>query len=669
MTDLTNRKDFYMSGLDGLRALAVFAVIAYHLGLPFVPGGFLGVTLFFVLSGYLITDLLLSEWTFNKKINFKDFFVRRAKRLLPGMLFLLICISAYITAFRPDLLANLKSAILPATFFFSNWWYIFQDVPYFATFAAPSLLNHFWSLAVEAQFYVIWPLLLLFGQRFFKKKWLNLTLIVITAVLSAVLMAILYKPGFDPSRIYYGTDTRVFSLLLGAGLALVYPSIKIAQSVPKKKTSVILDLVGFSTLLLILFMTYFITQYDDFLYLGGMFLFSVASVLLIAAVANPYTIISKVLSFRPLRFIGKISYGVYLWQFPVIVITNSMVHLSEVNIALSIFQVAVTILFATVSYYLVEKPLRKKNIIQSLKENSFRDFCKSCLRTRWWEKTTALLVMTLVLVSGFGFSNASAEPNTDSNDLSALPSQIVIIPSNNIDVSSAPPISSPTANDSAATVSPSSGQANPTQGSDSPASSQSPDESPSQDPGLNTSTTPDSSPSTTPAVITPSDLCITVIGDSIAIDIAPYLQTYYPKMHLDAEVGRQFYQAKNIITQLIQKNELASVVVIELGSNGTFSEAQMRSLIDLIGSDIKIVFINTQVPRSWCSTVNNTLSKVSAEYSNTTVADWYSVSVDMNDYFYNDGFHPNKTGSPIMAKVIADAITKIQPYKPYIPIP
>ena len=154
MTDTTIQKHIYMPGLDGLRALAVFAVIAYHLNLPFVPGGFLGVTLFFVLSGYLITDLLLSEWRQTGNINFKSFYIRRAKRLLPSVLVLLISLSAYVSVFRPEFLTNLKSDILPSMFFFSNWWYIFTDVPYFGSFATPSLLTHFWSLAVEASFYV-----------------------------------------------------------------------------------------------------------------------------------------------------------------------------------------------------------------------------------------------------------------------------------------------------------------------------------------------------------------------------------------------------------------------------------------------------------------------------------------------------------------------------------
>ncbi len=620
------QKNNYMPGLDGLRALAVFAVIAYHLNLPFVPGGFLGVTLFFVLSGYLITDLLLSEWQRSNKISLKGFFIRRGKRLLPSVLFLLLCIAAYISVFQPEFLTNFKSEVLPAMFFFSNWWNIFHGVPYFSTFETPSLLTHFWSLAVEVQFYLVWPVLIIFGQRFIKRKWLNFTLIAIGAAASAILMAVLYQPGFDPSRIYYGTDTRVFSLLLGACLAFAYPSINMAKFVQKKSVHIILDLAGLFALLSILFMTYYITQYDGFLYLGGMFLFSAACVVLVAAAASPATRIGKIFSNKPLQFIGKISYGVYLWQFPVIVLSNSLVQTTSVNLLLSVFQVTATILLATLSYYLIERPIRNSSIIASLRKKTFHDYCLSCLHAPWRVKTAALLVTALILITGIGLLKVQAAPDTGTDDPVASPSQAV----------SAEP-------------------------SPSPLSSPSPEAAPAPaSPSISPSDTPEASPSIVPEKIVPSDLNITIIGDSVTLDVAPYLQKYYPNMTVDAIVGRQFYQVDTVINDLLEKNQLASMVVIELGTNGSFSEAQMRAVIELLGSDRKIVFVNSQVPKPWCAAVNSTLAKVSAEYTNTVVADWYSSSVSKSDYFYKDGVHPNKTGSPVLAKVIADAIAKIQ---------
>jgi peptidoglycan/LPS O-acetylase OafA/YrhL len=671
MTDIKIEKN-YMPGLDGLRALAVFAVIAFHLNLPFLPGGFLGVTLFFVLSGYLITDLLLNEWTRRNTIDFKGFFVRRGKRLLPSVFFLLLCLTAYVTILQPALVSSLKSDILPAAFSFSNWWYIFQKIPYFQSFASPSLFNHFWSLAVEVQFYLVWPFMFYLLQRFINKKWLKIGITALIAILSAVLMAVLYEPGGDPSRIYYGTDTRIFSLLIGACLAFLLPSFKLAELTRRKSLRRIFDIIGLAALLAILFMTIYITQYDDFLYYGGMVVFSLVSVLLIGAAASPLTITGKVFGALPLRFIGKISYGVYLWHFPIIVITNSLFPSSSINVLLCVLQVASSILLATVSYYLIEMPIRRKKIIESLKKSSFKEFCATCVHSNWQIKTAALLVFALVLTSGLGLIKAQALPSTDTGDVSSISSPNPGLPPEH---TGEPP-----------SVSPSQGAAEPDI-SPSPDLTPSPDVSPSTD----SPPSPDVSPSDSPAVVSPdphetpgvspeppeestepeiipSGLCITVIGDSVGIDMEPYLKKYYPNMDIHAEVGRQFYQAKTIIKELLQKNKLSSTVVIELGSNGSFSDSQMRALIEQIGSHRKIVFINTQVPRSWCAGVNEALSRISAEYPNTIVADWYTASLDKSEYFYKDGFHPNSVGSPVLAKLVAEAIDEIHPYKPYMPI-
>ena len=682
MTDTQIQKHSYMPGLDGLRALAVFAVIGYHLGLPFTPGGFLGVTLFFVLSGYLITDILLSEWARGAGINLKSFFVRRAKRLVPASLFLLVCLAAYITAFRPDLLGNLKSAALSAVFFFSNWWYIFSGVPYFSYSVTPSLLNHFWSLAVEAQFYMIWPFLLIVLQRFVKKQWLKAGLVALGAVLSAVLMAVLYQPGADPSRVYYGTDTRVFSLLLGAALAFALPSRKIAALKPGKRARVILDILGLLALLSVLFATYYVTQYDDFLYYGGMFLFSAAALVLIVAAVNPSTLTARLFSVKPLRFIGDISYGIYLWQFPVIAITNSVYQSSSVNPLLVLGQVAATLLFATFSYYAVEKPIRRSNILAALK-NSVAS--KDLLR-HWSKKAAEAMVAALVLVAAVGIIVVRPVTIGLDQELLEQPSEIggeaaeVLVPSDAPIIAVQPSVT-PTV-----PASPDASPGNPTQNpdeasgdSDVPAdldSSASGDSETSSSSSVISSsgsvssgssgTAPagpeDSTPppeDTAPTEPVPSTQRVTLIGDSIGIDVTPYLKELYPKLNAEAKEGRQFYEAKTIIKQLIANDTLAPTVVFVLGSNGLIKESLLEELIELIGNDRKVVFVNTQVPRSWCEGVNKTLTEIVSGHANTVIADWYTASIGMDEYFYNDNVHPNPKGSKVMAQVIAGAITEV----------
>lgn len=217
----------YIPALDGLRALAVIAVVIYHMNATALQSGLLGVTIFFVLSGYLITGLLIREWSTTKKINLPQFWLRRVRRLFPAIVFVLLGTIVLTGVFAPDMLTKLRNDIVAALLFFTNWWYIFQDVSYFEAMGAPSPVTHFWSLAIEEQFYLIWPpLLLLLLSKRVKKRHIQLGLLV-TAIASAAAMAILYSPQADPSRVYYGTDTRAFSLLIGAFLAFEFPPARV----------------------------------------------------------------------------------------------------------------------------------------------------------------------------------------------------------------------------------------------------------------------------------------------------------------------------------------------------------------------------------------------------------------------------------------------------------
>lgn len=226
---VNTRKLPYIPGLDGLRAFAVFAVIFYHMGLFWSPGGLLGVTIFFVLSGYLITSLLLIEWDNTGTINLPQFWLRRVRRLFPAIALVILVIGILCIIFNHALFTKLREDMWAALCWVTNWYYILRDVSYFEALGAPSPLTHFWSLAIEEQFYLIWPVLMLLAHALGIKRshMRNTTLVLCLA--SALAMVIMYDPLTDPSRIYYGTDTRAFSLLMGAALAFVWPAIDIAQ--------------------------------------------------------------------------------------------------------------------------------------------------------------------------------------------------------------------------------------------------------------------------------------------------------------------------------------------------------------------------------------------------------------------------------------------------------
>src|SRR5436305_4518692 len=231
MPEPVKRNQRYMPGLDGLRAIAVLAVILFHLGFDWAPGGLLGVGIFFTLSGYLITDILLSQLSQRGKIDLLRFWAARARRLLPALFLMLAIVTAWVTIFGPAQPLQYREAVVSAVFYVNNWEQIFANVSYFARFAPEGPLNHLWSLSVEEQFYIFWPFLISLGVKLVHERPLasgvrpRLALLaIVVAVVSMIEMAILYHPSLDPSRIYYGTDTRAGGLLFGAALAMAWPS-------------------------------------------------------------------------------------------------------------------------------------------------------------------------------------------------------------------------------------------------------------------------------------------------------------------------------------------------------------------------------------------------------------------------------------------------------------
>ena len=356
----------YLPGLDGLRALAVMAVVAYHLGLGWVPGGMLGVGVFFTLSGYLITDLLLAQYHRTGRLDLTDFWRRRARRLLPAVLVMLTVVLAWVTALDRSQLPALRGVAISALGYVSNWWLIAQHSSYFARFGPPSPLGHLWSLAVEEQFYLIWPWLLWLGLRWVRRRPAQgpgqpdgLGLLakgtLVLAVASAIEMGLLYTPGYDPTRVYDGTDTRAFALLIGAALAFAWPSRRLTGHVAEGARR-ILDAAGAAGLAIILILILGTGEYSAFVYRGGMVLLSVATLLVVGAAASPASRVGQVLGARPLRWIGVRSYGIYLWHYPIIVLTTPAS--GHVSFERGTLQLTASILVAALSWKYIEEPVR-----------------------------------------------------------------------------------------------------------------------------------------------------------------------------------------------------------------------------------------------------------------------------------------------------------------------
>ncbi|USG65942.1 acyltransferase family protein [Brevibacillus ruminantium] len=714
----------YMAGLDGLRALAVLAVIAYHLHFDWIPGGLLGVGVFFVLSGYLITDLLIAEWKRNGRINLGDFWWRRARRLLPAMFVLMAVVVGWLAVFDPSRLAAMKAEMLSALFYVNNWWLIFHEVSYFESFGPPSPLGHFWSLAVEEQFYLLWPLVLLAGLLFIRQRGKLFGLTLAGAAVSALAMAFLYEPGADPSRVYYGTDTRAFGLLIGAALGMVWPSAKLSVHV-STKVRWMLNLVGGAGLLILLYMFWKINEFDDFLYQGGFVVLSLITAAVVAVIAHPAAMLGKIMGAKPLRWIGVRSYGIYLWHYPIIVLTSPDVNTNGVNLSLSLMQFAACLVLADLSWRFIEEPIRHGGLgrlWQRMKESKWKKG-----RVAWVTSTAVLLLVSLSFVGVTQFypiatattinvkgqdekstahssvpgqgqkapdrprpASAGGQSSSNEDQISKDPADRTGTQAGSTqaektgaakpssekeksDQTAAKPGSSPSqpksptenANHSGApkgTVSPSeTAGKNP---ADSANSGKEKGQKPNTDTGNETEPSsqekvtekkdkPDGHPSMT---VRGSGQGIVVIGDSVILDAKPYLEEMLPGIIIDGKIGRQLSQALDVVNHLREQGKLGHTVILELGSNGSFTKKQMDSLLAALGEDRQIILINTRVPRPWESVVNAALQERADSSARISLVNWYEASTGKDQYFVKDGVHLTIEGAKAYAEMLVKGI-------------
>ncbi|WP_206830271.1 acyltransferase family protein [Alicyclobacillus fructus] len=620
----------YMPGLDGLRALAVLAVIAYHVNWGGAPGGLLGVQVFFVLSGYLITDLLVSEWRNTGRIDFKQFWLRRARRLLPALVVMLAIVMIWVYLADRAQFSQFFHDAVASFFYVSNWWFIFHKVSYFQSFGRQTPLGHLWSLAVEEQFYLLWPLLLLFALSVLRRRGRVLAFTGVLALASAVWMGVLYQPGMDPTRVYDGTDTRAFGLLIGAMLAFIWPSSGFDRPLAPRRR-LLLDLVGLVSLLAILWMIWKTNEYEPFLYRGGLVILSIATAALVACLAHPSTWLGRAFGSQPWRWLGVRSYGIYLWHFPIIALTTPLIDANDFNPWRAAWQAGLAVAIAAVSWRVVEEPIRRLGK-QRKAERTARRAVERTRRVRSGRRRlvygTGLVAGVAILfcagmtaypvVASLGKVHAKATLAGGSGDKAALEG----------------------------TKGASSGGQTPKDTSAAP--------HPSSTPGTPHSVNVRTIANTKAKKA--SGVGVTAIGDSVMIDIEGDLEKLLPGIVCDGQVGRQMYQAPQVIQALKAKRELGRIVILELGTNGPFTKQQLVSVLQSLGPVQKIVLVNTRVPRPWQNAVNQTLAQVAATYPHVVLVNWYQASAGHPEYFWQDGVHLNPTGAMVYAKLVAQAV-------------
>ncbi len=625
----------YLPAVDGLRAVAVAAVLAYHLNLPWAPGGLVGVTVFFVISGFLITGILSAELAEKRTIDLKRFWVRRLRRLMPAVILVLVATALLAWFLNQGLLYKLKTDLLPSLLWVTNWWYIFRQESYFDAMVSPSPVLHFWSLSIEEQFYLIWPLVMLFlYKKGYRRRGMRKMCLAL-ACASALAMFVLYVPGADPSRIYYGTDTRAFSLLAGAYLALRWPvyvksPMPFSQFCPPKRQKKI-AYAGYASLAALVLMSCLVTGTDAFWYRGGLALASVASALLIACITLPDSKLGRVFASKPLVWLGTRSYGIYLWHYPLLLLMNPS-NAGDPSVPKIIVEIAVIVGVAELSYRFVENPLRHGVI-----GKTWQAYKAGELKGLELKRAAAATATCVALLLGAGVALAVAQnPNQGQGllteqDLAAGTSEGTIVVQDQAASSDETGDGSQDGDGTDAAA---------TDGTDATATDGSGDAAAAED--------------DTPVEVTGYEPLM--IGDSVSIGLTDEFHQAYTGGLIDACGSRQIAMGQTVYDYYRDRNEVGHTVILALGTNGSFTADELEAFIADIGEDRQIWLITNRVPSSWHRTTNQTMTQVAANHDNVSIIDWEAYSAGHDEWVSSDGIHLTWEGRTAYMQMIVDAI-------------
>ena len=605
-----SKKTKYLPSIDSLRAIAVIAVIIYHIDANYLPGGFLGVDLFFVLSGYLISSLIIKEYKSTGTVNLYNFYVRRARRLLPAVYFMITVVLIIITLFNGVLL---KKSYLDALFgyiYSSNWWYIFHKLDYFDSFGSQSPFKHLWSLAIEEQFYMFFPLIFLIFNRKSKsnngnsKLNKNFIYVVLSLILVSLIAHILLFDINNINRIYFGTDTRAFSLLVGVVGAILYPMDRLSERTTKKD-NMIYSIVSLVSILVLIGIMINTSEYNTWLYRGGFLLVAIIGLIIIISSGRQYTFMSKLLSFKPFVFIGKISYSLYLWHFPILVVTTPVSEIGNPNLFYVTLRIVLIFLVATGSYMFVETPIRKLGFVNYI-NLLFKRIMKFKNNTKKIIFASIALVAVVFTMGVFGKSVPYLSTAFVTEMSNNKESQFI---SNN--------------NDN-----------NTNNSSEHKSDNNNQEGNKSEDKKYNS---------------------LIVIGDSLTVDIGEKIKEKYPGAIIDGKISRQLTAATALADQYANYNNENTAVIFQLGTNGFFTESQVEELVKKFDK-ADIYFVNVKVPRTWEKTVNKELDALKERHSDITIIDWYSVANNNQNYFEPDKVHLNSEGVETMVSLIEKSL-------------
>lgn len=603
MEKVKKKKYRYIKGLDSFRALGVLGIILYHLIPQAVPGGFLGVPLFFLLSGYLLTDHLKVELQGKSEIKFFSYFFRRVKSLYPMLLLMFLFTIPYMFFLQKNLLEKAAGAVVSSLLLVNNWWQVLNGSSYFEKFTNQSPYTHLWFLGVLGQLYLFLPLIFILLQKLFKnkngKKFLTF---FVLSIVSAVLFGLFFSPE-NPNRSYYGTDTRAFSFFIGSAMAYFWPSYRLKEKINRNSRNVF-KVLGFLSLLGIIACFLLVTDHSSSVYYGGMYAFTLLSGLLLMIVVHPGAEFGKLFQGKVVTYLGSRSYGIYLMQYPVMVFYEQRLNVAKNPYIHALIEFILIIMVTELAHFLLKQLVKPKN--------------------KYFFLGGSAVTLVLLGISIYGLVNPPKVVNESQTELeSTLAKNKELIEQKTDEQEQTTrnsTVEETLSEEQIATL--------------------------KEEFGLNEK-----------EIAYAYKTSGTAVGDSVLLSTAEDLIKVFPKMNVDGKIGRQVYQAPEILKEMAATGQLHDTVLIGLGTNGTFNSSYFEEIMTLLKGK-EVYWVNVHAPNvRWQNTVNDTLNELGKKYKNFHLIDWNKEAQNHPEWFYDDQIHPKPTGVKAYIKLVVEKMS------------
>ncbi|HEY7009634.1 MAG TPA: acyltransferase family protein [Jatrophihabitantaceae bacterium] len=605
-----------LGGVDGLRAIAVLSVVLFHLDFSLAPGGFLGVDVFFVISGFLITNLLASEILASGRLRLGRFYLRRARRLLPTVFVVLAVVIVAATTLWRDQLATLRGSVVSSLAYVTNWWLIAAHESYFTASGRPPMLQQLWSLAIEEQFYIVWSVVVMAvaGVLFATSRRSDPVgrmrrLVVIAAGLalaSALAMAYLaVRDGLpydgSTSRVYYGSDTHSMGLFLGsaagAWLALRHSGGGVRSAVLRPVTDVLAALA----VLAVAYQFFTVDEFSPRLYRGGFLTFDAVVLVAVLCATRPGSITGRVLDMRPTRWLGQRSYSIYMWHWPVCVVTRPGLDVHGPEFVINLLRLVLILALSSLSYRFVEVPLRHGQFGRwRLMQHRAHGRRNTVIAAVWAVGAAAALLL-------------AANPVVAELTVPLHPAR----PSSGATRPIAPDLLAPTGS-----------APRPATPSRTPASR------------------------TTSSAATPGAPSLSAFGDSVLLGARASLGALTSHLDLDAVVGRQAFDVLDDVAADARAKTLRANVLIHTGDNGIISPGQLKTTLRALRDRSRVLLFTVHVARDWQDPNNATIRSVARHFDNVVVVDWHKIAGAHHGWLSRDGLHLTDAGVSAYARLV-----------------